>query len=410
MIDGGLVSSRTLRGVGVGTAVVHVVLVAVTAALVIATDGRAANQYEQPWVEVASAVLTLGSVAGLLIVWSRPRNLVGWVLLLPGTVQAFEDAAVAAVNTTHVVLGTPVLATEVLAVVSDALWLPSTGVGVVGLFLLFPDGRPIGRHGRWTLRVVLTAAGAFAAGVLLADAPLYALDSVDNPLGIADSTWLDPVIGVATIVVFLCGLVAIGSLVARWRRADVVQRAQLKWFLAAAVLVVVSVVVTSLVAEPSGTAGSAWALLPDVAMVGVAAAIVVAVRRHRLYEIDRVVSRTVTYAVVTALLLGVYAGLVVVLQATVAPLGADSDLAVATSTLAVAALFHPVRRRVSRMVDRRFDRAAYDSERIITAFAHRVRDQVELDDVADELRSTAASAVQPAVASVWIPDGRGRSG
>lgn len=402
------VNDRGLRNIGVGAAVVHLALVAVTAALVIATDGRAANQYQQPWVEVSSAVLTLGSVAGLVILWSRPRNPIGWVLLLPGLVQAFEDAAVAAVNTTHVVLSNPVLATEVLAVVSDALWLPSTGVGVVGLFLLFPDGRTIGRHGRWTLRVVLAAAGVFAVGVVLADAPLYALETVDNPLGIADSTWLDPVIGVATILVFLCGLVAIGSLVVRWRRADVVQRAQLKWFLAAAVVVVISVTVTSLVAEPSGTAGSAWALLPDVAMVGVAAAIVVAVRRHRLYDIDRLVSRTVTWAVVTALLVGMYAGLVVLLQSAVAPLGADSDLAVATSTLAVAALFQPVRRRVQRMVDRRFDRAAYDAERITAAFAHRLRDQVELDDVADELRSTTAAAVQPAVVSVWVPDGRGR--
>lgn len=393
---------RTLRAVGVGAVLLHLALVATTAILVVATGGQAANQYQQPWVEVSSAVLTLGSVAGLVIVWSRPRNPIGWVLLLPGAVQAFEDAAVAAVNTTHAVLGTPVLVTEVLAVVSDALWLPSTGVGVVGLFLLFPDGRAIGRHGRWTLRVVL-AAGVFAVGVLLADAPLYALDTVTNPLAIPGATWLDPVIGVATIVVFLCGLVAIGSIVARWRRAGVVERAQLKWFLAAAVVVVVSVVVTSLVAGPSGTAGSAWALLPDVAMVGVAAAIVVAVRRHRLYEIDRLVSRTVAWAVVTALLVGTYAGLVILLQSAVPPLGADSDLAVATSTLAVAALFQPVRRRVQRLVDRRFDRAAYDAERIAAASAHRLRDQVELDDVAGELRSTAATAMQPASVAVWLP-------
>lgn len=398
-------TDRGLRVAALGVGALTVALVVTTVVLVVATDGRAANQYDQGWAEVVAAVAVLaGIAAGLAILLRQPRNRIGWILLAPSFTMALEDMAVPAIVTTHVIRDSPTLATELFAVASDALWLPSFGLGVAALFLLFPDGRFIGPRSRWMFWLAAVGSATFAAATVLTDAPLYALATVDNPVGIAGtSAWLDPLQGVSILTVAAAVVTGIGCLVIRWRRSEGRERAQLKWFLAASALVPFGVVPASILSDPSGTSGSSWGLLAELALMAPLVAIAVAILRHNLYGIDRLVSRTVTYMVVLATLVGVYAGLVVVLQAALSPLAADSDLAVAGSTLTVAALFRPVVRRVRQVIDRRFDRSAYDAARTAERFGQRLRDQVDLDEVAHELRRTAASTVQPATVSLWTP-------
>ena len=400
-------TDRALRAVAIGVGALTLALVTTTVGLIVATDGRAANQYDHPWAEVVAATAVLaGTAAGLAIILRRPRNRIGWLVLAPSFTLALEDMAVPAIVTTHVIRDAPTRLTEVFAVASDSLWLPSFGLGVAGLFLLFPDGRFVGRRSRRVFQAAIVASLVFMGTTLLADAPLYALDTVDNPLGIPGTgAWLEPGQGLSVLVVFVAVLTGIGSLVIRWRGAVGRQRAQLKWFLSGAALVPVTLLPVSLVDDPTGTSGSAWGLLPEIAMMAPLVAIAVAILRHNLYGIDRLVSRTLTYSIVIAVLVGVYAALVVGLQAVLAPIAADSDLAVAASTLAVAALFGPVVRRVRRVVDRRFDRSAYDASRISEGFGQRLRDRVDLDQVVDTLQATVDDAVQPRSVSLWLPPG-----
>ena len=397
-------TDRTLRAAAVGVGALTLALVATTVVLVVATEGRAANQYDRAWAEVVAAVIVLvGAGAGLAIVLQRPRNVIGWIVLVPSLTLALEDMAVPAIVTTHVLRDAPTLLTEVVAVVSDSLWLPSFGLSVAGLFLLFPDGRFVGPRSRRVFQAATVASLVFMATTLVVDAPLYALDSVDNPLGIGGTgAWLGPGQGLSLLVVFAAVLTGLGSLVIRWRGAVGRERAQLKWFLAGAAVVPLAILPVSILGDPTGTSGSAWGLLPEVAMMAPLVAIAVAILRHDLYGIDRLVSRTVTYTAVTATLVAVYALLVVLLQAVLAPVAPDSDLAVAGSTLGVAALFGPVVRRVRGAVDRRFDRAGYDAARSAQQFNQRLRDTVALDDVVAELGHTVATTVHPAHASVWL--------
>jgi len=190
------------------------------------------------------------------------------------------------------------------------------------------------------------------------------------------------------------GLAAIVSLAFRYRRAQTVERAQLKWLVYAAVVIVVALLATI----PIGS-GNLQNAISSGAIALVPVAIGIAVLRYRLYDIDRVISRTVAYAIVTGLLVGIYAGLVLLATQV---LGLRTPVAVAAATLAAAALFSPVRRRVQRAVDRRFNRARYDADQTVAVFAARLKDAVDLDAVRDDLASVVHQALEPAHVSLWI--------
>ena len=188
------------------------------------------------------------------------------------------------------------------------------------------------------------------------------------------------------------GLAAVASLAFRYRRAGTAGRRQLKWLLYSAAVIVVAELAAVLIGSTNlqnAISSGAIALVP--------VAIGIAVLRYRLYDIDRVISRTVAYAIITGLLVGVYAGLV--LLAT--QVAAGTPVAVAAATLAAAALFSPVRRRVQRTVDRRFNRARYNTEAIVAAFTARLKDAVDLDTVRDDLASVVQTAMEPAHISMW---------
>ncbi len=196
----------------------------------------------------------------------------------------------------------------------------------------------------------------------------------------------------------------------RFRRSRGVERQQLKWFVFAAALVAVSALSQAALAALSGP--MAIPLASILLVAGLSAypiAIGVAVLRYRLYEIDRIISRTVTYGLLVAILAAVYATAVVGLGAAVtAVTGAqDSDLVVAASTLLAAGLFRPVGSRVQAVVDRRFNRTGYDARQAVETFARNVRDEVDLDRIRRETEQTAATAVQPTHVSVWLPDDQG---
>ena len=194
-------------------------------------------------------------------------------------------------------------------------------------------------------------------------------------------------------------LAAIAALVSHYRQASGIVRLQMRWFVAAIALLWCGVVLDQLASgvwpEAQGLPGA-----PGIALVPVTLA--VAVLRYRLYEIDRVVSRTIGWAIVTALLAGVLVGGIVILQAVLAPFTNENTIAVAASTLVAFALFQPLRRRVQRAVDRRFDRARYDSQGTADAFAHRLRSETDMTAVLGDLSSTTGASVAPVSLGVWI--------
>jgi len=259
---------------------------------------------------------------------------------------------------------------------------------------LFPTGRSLSPRWRpvtW-LAVGLTAAYT-GAGALAPSLQLPTGRTVANPIGVAgidqDRGLLGAVLSGLVLVVLAA---AILSLVVRFRRSRGVERQQLKWFTYAGALVLLAPLSNALIGNVS-----------YVLVLALPVAVGVAVLRYRLYDIDRLINRTVVYGLLTALLGGVYAGVVLVLGQVFGGVGRDPpSWAVAGATLAVAALFQPARRRIQAVVDRRFNRRRYDAAKTIQAFATRLRDQVDLDTLTGELLAVVDLTMQPTQVSVWL--------
>jgi hypothetical protein len=208
--------------------------------------------------------------------------------------------------------------------------------------------------------------------------------------------------GLSTVfVAFLA--VAFVSLAVRYRTGGPLLRQQVKWLALAAVTFVICQAAALLLAGASQEwlSGIAYEAVADIALFGIPAAMTIAILKHRLYDIDRIISWTLEYVIVTGLLAGVYAGLVL-LATRALPVSLSTPVTVAVATLTAAALFSPVRRRVQRIVDRRFNRARYDAESTVAAFAARLKDTVDLDSVQDDLAGVVHQALEPAHVSVWI--------
>jgi hypothetical protein len=267
------------------------------------------------------------------------------------------------------------------------------------VILLFPDGRLPSRRWRWVLwpYLAVTGAAVLAIGVatlslaLRHDVVLQANGNLAS-LGRGSTAWAVSVQAAAFITVAAFWLAAVGSQVLSWRRSSGERRQQLKWLASGATVCGVFGI------WAITTSSAIW----EVLILGFAAlplSIGIGILKYRLYEIDRIISRTLAYTIVTGLLVGVYAGLVL-LATRVLPL--SSPVAVAASTLAVAALFNPVRRRVQRVVDRRFNRARYDADQMVAAFAARLKDATDLNPVQDDLTKIVQTALEPAHVSVWV--------
>lgn len=335
---------------------------------------------------------------GLRILTRADARSIGWLLYVIGLCQG-----VAAVGPAYAVLAGAsagaVPGRTVALWLAAWVWFPSLGLLVTFVPLLSPDGRLPSRSWRWLAR---TAAATITAGTI-ALLVGYARVGDDIPLA-GTPAGLPPVFravwAVSALLTVAGALGCVMAVVSRYRRSVGERRLQMKWFASGAVVTAVGVVSSS-GPEEVNLLDALFGLL----LAALPVALIVAIRRHRLYEIDRFISRTLSYVLVTAVLVGVYALSVVTLRALLAPLTGDADLAVAGSTLAVAALFGPVRRRVQRAVDRRFDRRRYDAAQAVEVFGHRLRDEVDLDAVAMALYATVATTVAPASAFVWVTPG-----
>jgi hypothetical protein len=351
---------------------------------------------------------------GALLAARRPGNAIGWLLLAIGLAWVVANASS---YSDYGLLQHPgsLPGAAVVAPITSAFWVPPIGLSGTFLILLFPDGHLLTRRWRW---VAWLSAFAIVAGTLIlmvTPGPMKdaGYPHTTNPLG-GPSSWRGAIDAGHLLVLLLPLSMALSalSLVLRFRRSHGAYRQQIKWLAAAAALVASFYAIVeplSAILVPSSQDAPRWlAALQDLALCSfglIPIAIGVAVMRYRLYEIDRLISRTISYAIVTGLLGGLFLGLVV-LSTDALPL--SSPVVVAASTLLVAALFNPLRRRVQHAVDRRFNRSSYDAELIVGAFTGRLRDAVDLDSVTSQLLVAVAQSLEPSSATLWLrqPDPR----
>jgi hypothetical protein len=378
-------------------ALVLVLLVLVLAVVTVPLAGLARQSLNASngavWVAAA------GAGVGFVLAWRKPGNPVGWIILGGAAFIALsEDGGLYAVADYRLHHGgLPLGWVALVAQLGWAPWLVLLGLTV----LLFPDGQPPSRRWRWVLWVyaciglvwivwtVAITVGAIIGHHTQVDSrgELLLLSGSDPAAG-----WWNAMQVGFIVLEGLCLVASLAGQVASWRRSSGERRQQLKWLAAGSAALVAGAAISGV-----GTIGTALFL---VGFFALPLSIGVAVLKYRLFDIDRVISRTLAYAIVTGLLVGVYAG--VVLLATEVLGFHRSTVAVAVATLAAAALFNPLRRRVQTMVDRRFNRARYDADRIIAGFAARLQDAVALDAVLADLASSVQQALEPAHVSVWI--------
>ena len=345
----------------------------------------------------AQAVLAfVYSGAGALITSRQPRNAVGWMLLAVGLFQGISGGGWS-YGLWALLHGFP-LAPEAVWL-GNWIWAPSLAVLAIFLPLLFPEGRPLSPRWRGVVALagVVTMTTTASLAVLswrirhqMANDMMNALvypDLVEEPLP-------EP-FNLLFLVAAALSVLALLSLVLRFRRSHGIERMQLKWFAFGGVTTAAATAVLFFVWEVS-ILGMGVVL---VALVAAPVSVGVAVLRYRLYEIDRIVSRTVSYAVVTGVLVVVFAGVAIGLPQ-LFDLSEENPLLVAAATLAVAALFNPLRRRVQFTVDRRFNRTHYDALRTVEAFADRLRDKVDVDELCQDLKTVVATTVSPATMSL----------
>jgi hypothetical protein len=342
---------------------------------------------------------------GALVAARKPTNPIGWIL---SVVASF--GIVAAVTTIYVEAHpTPVGAQGNIADwVGSFIWT-LTFAPMIFVIQLFPTGRPLGR--RWIPGLWLTGAGITFAVVAYAFTPgpmTNAIDPALNPFGIEDLRGpLHTLSGVGGALIVASVVLAVSSLVLRFLRSVNVERQQMKWFayagLALLAALVVQLVVFSIVPETETLVDASNALF-SLTVTLIPITIGVAVLRYRLYDIDRIISRTLAYGLVSSILIGAYLLAVLALQS-VLPLRDDSPAIVAASTLAVVAAFGPLRTRVQTLVDRRFNRSRYDAERTIAEFGGRLKSEVEIGSVSEDLLSVISQTMQPEHVSLWVRPG-----
>jgi hypothetical protein len=342
------------------------------------------------------------AVVGAVVVVRRPEHPMGWLFLGAGTGPIVSSASYE-YGVLALMLGRDLPGGEFAAWLSVWTWAPGLGLVVVAL-VLFPTGRP--PSPRWWA-VVWLAAGTTSLVAVSNAIDLWALRGPvllrisETTTGPTDETWSLWLMGVAWPVFLLSAVLAMVGLLVRFVRSRGEERQQLKVLAFVAAVAAIALVAGETLAD-SGLPGQVAEVLSLPGWFAVAAG--AAILRYRLYDIDRVISRTASYAILTIILAGVYVAGVVGLGGLARALtgGRAGDLVVAASTLTVAALFGPLRRRVQAQVDRRFNRARYDAQRTIEQFAHHLRDEVDLDALTSATETVAARTMHPASMHLWL--------
>ena len=400
------VSERRAAAIAWSACGLAMVLAAATAVFAFVDDGTRLPADEGGQVtasgELTFAVMIMAFAAlGAVIASRRPRNPIGWILCVAPVALAFTGVARGLYVHSYFADPGSLDVPDALVWAANWAWVPGFMPLPTLLLLLFPDGQPVSRRWRPVAWAALLAMSMLVVGYALAPGPLEDYPRVENPLGVEGGiTELFDLFLELGFPLFALSMVAsMASMAVRFRRSRGEQRQQLKWVAAAAALVVAAWLVNAVLDQGFGI-NSAFVL--PIALLTLPGAAAVAVLRYRLYDLELVVNRTLVYGVLSATLVGSYLGLVFLFQAVLSPLTQQSDLAIAGSTLAVAALFRPARRRIQELVDRRFYRRKYDATRTIEAFSARLRDEVELDLLSTGLRDVARETMQPAHVSVWL--------
>jgi len=372
-----------------------VLLVVITAYLMLAHGTQDVGVDPQPasqrWLQLATALSA--ATAGVVILFHRRGNVIAVLFMGLGMAVAGTELAISYAATCR----SPSACNLGLLVAVDALWFPMLTVGLGGLFLLFPDGKVPSGWRSW-LWWSLVASGALGAVTSFFQEEVYHFEGAINPwAGLLSTGLVVAIADVAGMVVVVVSMVAILDFVVRARRASGIERLQHRWLAFSGLLVVLGAI-TSIVGEEVGVDfGFAWSL----ATASIPVAVAFAITQHRLFEIDRLLSRTVSYSVVIGLLAGVFAIVVVGIPNWIPGLG-DSPLLVAIGTLAVAAGFNPLRRHVQERVDRRFNRTRYDTQDVMDDFAGSLHQRVSTDEVIDGWVEVVEDTMEPVSIGVWV--------
>jgi hypothetical protein len=384
-----------------------VVLSALVVALIVADFPLAHLVHKSTESGLGEAVVALAfGLVGLLVAWRQPSHPMGWLLLGVALFLLLDvDASNYSVLDYRMHHGT--LPLGAVAVLLQPSWAPA--VALLGLtILLFPDGRLPSRHWKWVLWPYLVLGGLWVVGALVIAARVIIehrvhIDSSGNLTVLNNTTsayeWWNITQNAFFLVLVLSWLSWLVLQVVSFRRSTGERHEQLKWLMGGAGVCVVSLPLLFATQNSSSTFVKVLSGVALLGLAGLPVSIGVGILKYRLYEIDRFVSRTLSYAIVSGVVVGVYVGLITLVTRV---LGFSSPVAVAASTLAAVALFNPLRHRVQRVVDRRFNRARYDAEATVAAFTARLRDAVDLETVRTELLEIVNRAVEPAHASVWI--------
>ncbi|MFQ5859421.1 MAG: hypothetical protein ACE5LU_27810, partial [Anaerolineae bacterium] len=326
-----------------------------------------------PVLAISAVALGVWCVIGAVIVSRHPRNPIGWILcVIPITDGmdnfAFGYAAYAPIAHPGSLPGADIMVVWTAISSSSAFFV----VLLILLLLLFPDGRLLSPRWRLVAWLGIGAAAVLAPLAALKPGPLEDLPSfITNPIGVSESAWaiLDPLASIVDTLVGLCLLAAAISLIVRLRRARGDERQQVKWFVYTAAFLAIGVLFFFIPETELGRTRTALSIgyaLTIATVAGLPIAMAIAIFKYRLYDIDVIINRTLVYGALTGALAVVYFGTVVLLQGLFRALtGQESQLAVVTSTLAIAGLFLPLRRRIQEAIDRRFYRRKYDAEKVL---------------------------------------------
>jgi hypothetical protein len=349
----------------------------------------------------AVVALAMGTV-GALVAARQPRNAVGWVLDAGAAVLALSGLAEEWAMRTLFIAPGSLPGGEIMAWVSQWCFLPAVVQVPSLLLVLFPDGRPPSRGWRPAVWLAVSATATLALGTALAPAYIgyEEFKGVPGPFGVDQVRGLGQVLWVVGLAGTAVAIpIAAAAMIFRLRRSRGVERQQVKWVATAAGIFAVAVLIT-MAGVAAGHVDVAALMIVTFPLIPIAAG--VAILRHRIYDIDLVINRALVYGALTALLAGTYIGLALLMSLALEPLTGGSDLAIALSTLAVAALVRPARRRIQAAVDRRFYRRKYDAERTLERFATRLRAQTDLDALRAEVTGVVRDTMQPAHVSLWL--------
>ncbi len=355
-------------------------------------------------------------LVGALIASNRPENPIGWICLAVGIIWMIM--LISSSYGGYGLLAKPGSVPFPAAIGSLGEWMWAPAVGLLGIYLilLFPDGRLPSRRWRPLAWLSGVAIVLVSAGFALSPGPMDTLPGIRNPFGLEKYPWVADATLSLTLLIPVCILASAVSLVLRYHRSRGEEREQIKWLAFAASIVGLGfssyVIPGNILPDDAGGADRLWEnLLEDavtLSFAGVPVAVGIAILRYRLYEIDVLINRTLVYGSLTATLAMVYFGGVAAAQAIFRALTGQQEqpqLAIVVSTLVIAALFNPLRRRIQSFIDRRFYRRKYDAAKTLEAFSAKLREETDLDRLGDELVGAVRETMQPAHVSLWLrPD------